>query len=314
MVSWLQVSVPLVDRPFGLYLWPLLDQVFLRTIGYSAEEFEFVDQVTFLANGQQALAIIAVYYVVVFGGRFVMNTFNVSPLRLNALVQLHNLFLSLLLGLLMLLLVEQLVPMIARHGLFYAVCHPKAYHQKVVVIYYLNYLTKYWELLDTVFLVLARKKLLFLHVYHHGATALLCYLQLIGYTSVEWVPIVLNLWVHVVMYWYYFLAARGVRVWWKEWVTRFQIIQFVLDLGFVYFATYTHFVYRYQDLVPFLPTIGDCSGAESAAVIGCAILSLYLVLFIMFYIASYSRKPQGKKAVKGKEGPAVGVSTGVKRS
>jgi fatty acid elongase 3 len=105
------------------------------------------------------------------------------------------------------------------------------------------------------------------------------------------------------MYWYYFQAARGIRVWWKEWVTRIQIIQFVVDLFFVYFATYTYlhsplsgcaltwrFRYFTSNYFPYMPNFGTCAGEEFAAIFGCALLTSYLFLFIGFYAATYSRK------------------------
>lgn len=118
--------------------------------------------------------------------------------------------------------------------------------------------------------------------------------------------------VHVVMYWYYFQAARGIRIWWKEWITRLQITQFVLDLGkvpctwvakfdrsgsrsipgFVYYATYNYAASVY---FPHFPHVGKCGGEEFAAFTGCATLSSYLVLFISFYAATYKKASKKQK-------------------
>ncbi|KAK6354703.1 hypothetical protein TWF696_003842 [Orbilia brochopaga] len=285
------LPIPTLDRPFGIHLWPIFSKVFELVVGYPAEQFEFVHGKTPISTLPSALALITVYYLVIFGGKTFMA--DKKALRLNALFQIHNVFLTFLSGSLLALAMEQLIPILLRNGLFYGICNYHSYTQKLVVIYYLNYLTKYFELLDTVFLFLKKKPLTFLHTYHHGATALLCYTQLVGTTSVQWVPITINLFVHVVMYWYYFLSARGIRVWWKEWITRLQIAQFVIDLVFVYFASYTYFMSTY---FPWMPNAGECAGEEFAALAGMGILSSYLVLFISFYLATY--KKSGKRAAR----------------
>ncbi|KEY69883.1 hypothetical protein S7711_06439 [Stachybotrys chartarum IBT 7711] len=291
-----QLPLPTVDRPFGIHLWPIFDKAFTAVVGYSANDFKFVPFETPMSTLKSTSIFVVIYYMIIFGGRELMR--NREPFKLKTLFLIHNLYLTAISGILLALFIEQLFPTLVRGGVFHAICHHDGgWTQPLVVLYYLNYLTKYLELLDTVFLFLKKKPLTFLHCYHHGATAVLCYTQLIGSTSVSWVPIVLNLTVHVVMYWYYFQSARGVRIWWKEWVTRLQIIQFIIDLGFVYFASYTYFTSTYFD---WMPNAGKCAGEEFAAFSGIIILSSYLVLFISFYYATYKKdgKTTSRKSLR----------------
>jgi len=122
----------------------------------------------------------------------------------------------------------------------------------------------------------------FLHVYHHTLTMLLCYTQLEGQTSVQWIPIVLNLTVHVLMYYYYAISSLGTVIWWKKYLTTMQIIQFVLDLVVSYYCTYE-------------ALFNDCSGGIKAAFFGDALLSSYLLLFLSFYQKTYTKGKSAKK-------------------
>ncbi|KAL3470323.1 ELO family [Aspergillus californicus] len=278
--------MPTLDRPFGVHLWSHFSKGFTAVTGKSPLDFQLVPGSTPMTTVQGTLATLATYYVVVLGGRQLMK--NVPAFKLQTAFVLHNFILTVISGGLLALFLEQLLPTLWNNGVLHAICDPQGgWTDELVVLYYLNYLTKYLELLDTVFLVLKKKPLTFLHTYHHGATALLCYVELVGRTSVSWVPITLNLTVHVVMYWYYFQSARGIRIWWKRYITILQIAQFVIDIGFIYFASYTFFASTY---FPWVPNTGACMGDETAACFGVFIISSYLLLFISFYVTTYNAK------------------------
>jgi hypothetical protein len=131
----------------------------------------------------------------------------------------------------------------------------------------------------------------------------LCFTQLNGKTTVSWVPITLNLLVHVLMYYYYFRTAAGAKIWWKKYLTTLQITQFIIDLCIVYFCTYTYFSYQYW---PWFPDWGNCAGTESSALFGCALLSSYLLLFINFYRLTYQKKKKDRLNAADKSSATAG--------
>jgi fatty acid elongase 2/fatty acid elongase 3 len=83
---------------------------------------------------ESGLAIL-IYYVVIFGGRELMR--NRPAFKLNALFMIHNFYLTSISAILLALFVEQLVPTLYNHGLFYTICdHEGGWTNELVILYY----------------------------------------------------------------------------------------------------------------------------------------------------------------------------------
>ncbi|XP_050086268.1 elongation of very long chain fatty acids protein AAEL008004-like [Anopheles aquasalis] len=137
---------------------------------------------------------------------------------------------------------------------------------------------KLLDLADTVFFVLRKKQshVSFLHVYHHSL------MVITTYCALTFVPgghvLMLGLWntlVHAVMYFYYFLTSLGTtknNIWWKQHLTRLQLIQFI------------HIAFHFGR--PLLS--GDCQFPTFWLWYGFLQAIFVLALFLDFYLKAYS--------------------------
>lgn len=131
------VSRPSLDRPFGIELWPIFDKAFSSIMGYAPTEFEFVEGQTFMSTKTAAAVALIGYYVVIFGGRELMR--NRSAMTLKVPFIIHNLYLTIISGALLVLFIEQLLPTLWRHGVFYAICdHDGGWTKQLVILYFVR--------------------------------------------------------------------------------------------------------------------------------------------------------------------------------
>jgi len=96
------------------------------------------------------------------------------------------------------------------------------------------YMTRFMDLLDTVFFVLRKKynQITFLHLYHHTLVPIMGWmcLKIAPQAPVIGLFLLFNTFIHSIMYLYYALAAFGPNVrkylWWKKYITQLQLLQF----------------------------------------------------------------------------------------
>jgi len=143
-LDWLEVGVPTLDRPFGVALWPIFEKAFEPIVGYKPQDFRFVPGETPLSTFKTCAAFLVTYYIVIFGGRELMR--GREPFKLNFLFKVHNFYLTAISGILLALFAEQLIPTVARHGLFYAICdHKGGWTDKLVILYYVRPMVENWQ-------------------------------------------------------------------------------------------------------------------------------------------------------------------------
>jgi fatty acid elongase 3 len=179
-----------------------------------------------------------------------------KPLSIRFLLCLHNGFLALLSLVLFLGLFLSLIWITISDGFWAANCDPERKHAKGALVFwsYMFYLSKYYEWLDTVFLVLKKKPITFLHVYHHVLTLWISWGQLHTGSFKSFEPVIANAFVHIWMYYYFFVRTLGKTVWWRKHLTQLQITQFFFDLVTTPYKIYLHwkgdcigtFQFKYQ--------------------------------------------------------------------
>jgi fatty acid elongase 3 len=133
----IEVGLPTLDRPFGISLWPLFERAYTPILGYKPQDFRFESGETFMSTFWATASVLISYYIIVFGGREVMR--GRTALKLNGLFMVHNFYLTAISGVLLALFLEQLIPTIARHGVFYGICNRKGgWTDKLVILYYVS--------------------------------------------------------------------------------------------------------------------------------------------------------------------------------
>lgn len=127
------------DCVFSTQLWPIFSRAFHSLLGYKPEHWRFEQGVTPMSTMPQTAAALISYYLIIFGGREIMK--DRAALKLNGLFKVHNLYLTIISGVLLVLFLEQLIPTVVRHGIFYAVCdYDGGWTPQLVILYYVCFL------------------------------------------------------------------------------------------------------------------------------------------------------------------------------
>lgn len=175
---------------------------------------------------------------------------------------------------------------IAKGGFVYSVCSVKPFSTQNLTFWMAMFIvSKFVEFGDTIFLVLRKAPLTFLHVYHHVSVAVYAWFggtdrSLLGHWFLT-----MNFAVHSIMYTYFALKGFGVNVpsVIAKAITSLQLVQFLV--GLVVVLTTAARLWSGE----------SCNSTFECTAFGLGIYGSYLVLFSNFFYHRYIKPKPTKK-------------------
>ena len=224
------------------------------------------------------------YLVVIFSGKKWMQ--KREACKVNGLLTLWNTLLALFSIIGFLSMFPPIVEDLINDGYISAVCNSQISTRPYLSMWaYFFVLSKIVEFGDTVFIVIRKTPLSFLHWYHHVTVLLYSWYGLATRNSAGHWFSAINLGVHAVMYSYYMLKALGFRIPASvaKCITILQLTQFVIGLVLVFTAVWMRYEGR------------ECKMNDTHIRAGFIMYGSYFVLFLNFFYRRYIQAQPKKK-------------------
>jgi len=227
------------------------------------------------------------YMLLVFGGQHYMA--DRPAFKLRGALTLWNIFLAVFSIIGVARTLPEFLHTLSKHGLYSSFCSPSFIEQDRVCGFwtFMFVLSKVPELGDTLFIVLRKQKLIFLHWYHHLTVLIYVFYSFKEFAAPARWFMVMNFLCHSAMYSYYALKALRFRVpkGIAMVITSMQLLQMFVGC----FVTYSAYSIKQSGQ--------SCHVSDTTLNLSIVMYASYAVLFARFFHNAYCA-PNDKFAVK----------------
>jgi len=250
------------------------------------QDFEHTEVKTWMEEYWRAVCMYAsgLYMLVIFGGQAYMQ--NRPKLELRGLLTVWNTALALFSIMGTARTLPEFIHTYSTQGFYHTLCIPSFIERDRVSGFWtwMFVLSKVPELGDTIFIVLRKQQLIFLHWYHHVTVLLYAWYSYTEYTAPARWFIVMNYCVHSLMYTYYaFKALRfSVPKCVAMCITSLQLLQMVVG------CTVNFIAYQYKQ------NGTECGASDNNLKLSLIMYTSYFVLFARFFYNAYVYRCQTK--------------------